>query len=251
MTESQRHHAIIELLQQKRYMTVAGLIQAFDISPATARRDINKLNESGKLRKVRNGAEATTMAKSQWSPMDSEQSVNFDEKSRIAIAAAKLCQPGQSIVINCGSTACLLGQHLCGMGVQVITNYFPLASYLIEHQHERVLVIGGQYHRDQSIMLGAQDELSGIYTGDWMFTSGKGLTEDGLYKIDMLRAMAEQKMLANVGKLVALVDSSKIGQRGGVLFSKAEQMDYIITGKNADPKVLDALRAKGCEIILV
>lgn len=137
------------------------------------------------------------------------------------------------------------------MDVQVITNYFPLASYLIEHQHERVLVIGGQYHRDQSIMLGAQDELSGIYTGDWMFTSGKGLTEDGLYKIDMLTAMAEQKMLANVGKLVALVDSSKIGQRGGVLFSKAEQMDYIITGKNADPKVLDALRAKGCEIILV
>ena len=131
MTESQRHHAIIELLQQKRYMTVAGLIQAFDISPATARRDINKLNESGKLRKVRNGAEATTMAKSQWSPMDSEQSVNFDEKSRIAIAAAKLCQPGQSIVINCGSTAFLLGQHLCGMDVQVITNYFPLASYLI------------------------------------------------------------------------------------------------------------------------
>jgi hypothetical protein len=33
-----------------------------------------------------------------------------------------------------------------------------------------------------------------------MFTSGKGLTAEGLYKTDMLTAMAEQKMLNVVGK---------------------------------------------------
>jgi len=47
MTEAQRHQAILDLLQQKRHMTVTGLIDAFDISPATARRDINKLNDTG------------------------------------------------------------------------------------------------------------------------------------------------------------------------------------------------------------
>ncbi len=51
-----------------------------------------------------------------------------------------------------------------------------------------------------------------------MFTSGKGLTAEGLYKTDMLTAMAEQKMLSVVGKLVVLVDSSKIGERAGMLF---------------------------------
>jgi DeoR family ulaG and ulaABCDEF operon transcriptional repressor len=48
-----------------------------------------------------------------------------------------------------------------------------------------------------------------------MFTSGKGLTAEGLYKTDMLTAMAEQKMLNVVGKLAVLVDSSKIGERAG------------------------------------
>ena len=55
-----------------------------------------------------------------------------------------------------------------------------------------------------------------------MFTSGKGLTADGLYKTDMLTAMAEQKMLNVVGKLVVLVDSSKVGERAGMLFSRAK-----------------------------
>lgn len=252
MTEAQRHNAILELLQQKRHMTVTGLIETFDISPATARRDINKLNDTGKLRKVRNGAEAiVSETKSHWSPMNSQQSFNHDEKIRIAQAAAALIKPGESIVINCGSTAFLLGQEVCGQDVQVITNYFPLANYLIEQGHDGVVIIGGQYNRSQSITLAPQDEISSLYAGHWMFTSGKGITADGLYKMDMLTAMAEQKMLDHVGKLVVLTDSSKVGQRAGMLFCPANRVDILITGKDADPDVIAQLRDKGVQVILV
>ncbi len=51
-----------------------------------------------------------------------------------------------------------------------------------------------------------------------MFTSGKGLTAEGLYKTDMLTAMAEQKMLSVVGKLVVLVDSRMIWRTRGNAF---------------------------------
>ena len=84
-----------------------------------------------------------------------------------------------------------------------------------------------------------------------MFTSGKGITADGLYKMDMLTAMAEQKMLDHVGKLVVLTDSSKVGQRAGMLFCPATQVDILITGKDADPQVIQQLRDKGVEVILV
>ncbi|TKI08519.1 HTH-type transcriptional regulator UlaR [Martelella alba] len=250
MTEIQRHEAILALLQQKRYMTVTGLMEAFDISPATARRDINKLNDTGKLRKVRNGAEAIAQKKIQWSPMNIQHRLH-DEKVRIARAAAALIKPGESVVINCGSTAFLLGQEICGQDVQVITNYFPLASYLIEEGHEGVVIIGGQYNRSQSITLAPQDEISSLYAGHWMFTSGKGITADGLYKMDMLTAMAEQKMLDHVGKLVVLTDSSKVGQRAGMLFCPAVRVDMLITGKDASPEVLQKLRDTGVDVILV
>lgn len=95
--------------------------------------------------------------------------------------------------------------------------------------------MGGQYNKSQSITLSPQDSENSLYAGHWMFTSGKGLTADGLYKTDMLTAMAEQNMLNVVGKLVVLVDSSKVGERAGMLFSRAEQISMVITGKNANP----------------
>ncbi|GAL20700.1 ascorbate utilization transcriptional regulator UlaR HTH-type [Vibrio maritimus] len=57
MNELQRHDGILSLLDEKRVINVAHIIENFDVSPATARRDIAKLDELGKLKKVRNGAE--------------------------------------------------------------------------------------------------------------------------------------------------------------------------------------------------
>jgi DeoR family ulaG and ulaABCDEF operon transcriptional repressor len=251
MTESQRHNAILSLLQERGQISVADVINSFDISPATARRDINKLNDIGKLRKVRNGAEATSTPRQTWTPLNIHQTQHLDEKMRIAKAAAQLCQPGESVVINCGSTAFLLGREMCGKAVQVITNYLPLANYLIEKEHDSVVIMGGQYNKSQAITLAPQDGDASLYAGHWMFTSGAGLTVDGLYKTDMLTAMAEQKMLNYVGKLVVLVDSSKIGQRAGMLFSRTEQIDVVITGRDADAAIVEQLRKQNVEVLLV
>lgn len=251
MTEPQRHNAILDLLQRQGQISVADVIDQFDISPATARRDITKLNELGKLRKVRNGAEAVNQPRQNWTPLNIHQTHNLNEKMRIAKAASELCQPGESVVINCGSTAFLLGREMCGKDIQVITNYLPLANYLIEQEHDSVVIMGGQYNKSQSITLAPQDGDASLYAGHWMFTSGAGLTTDGLYKTDMLTAMAEQKMLNYVGKLAALVDSSKIGQRAGMLFSRTEQIDVLITGKEANSEIIEQLRQKGVQVILV
>lgn len=51
MNESQRHHEILSLLEQQQMITVANITHQFDVSPATARRDISKLDEQGKLKK--------------------------------------------------------------------------------------------------------------------------------------------------------------------------------------------------------
>ncbi len=221
MTAAQRHQILLDLLAQTGFVTVEQVISRLGISPATARRDINKLDESGKLKKVRNGAEAISEQRPRWSPMNIHQAQNHDEKVRIARAASQLVNPGESIVINCGSTAFLLGQELCGKPVQIITNYLPLANYLIDQEHDSVIIMGGQYNRSHSITLSPQGSENSLYAGHWMFTSGKGLTAEGLYKTDMLTAMAEQKMLNVVGKLAVLVDSSKVGERAGMLFSQA------------------------------
>lgn len=255
MNEFQRHNGIISLLDEKQSITVNNIVETFNVSPATVRRDLTKLDQQGRLIKVRNGAERIESKKnpspSFWSPLNSDNTSHFLEKSRIAAKAAKLCASGDSVVINCGTTAFMLGQELCGNDVKIITNYFPLATYLIEQDHDSVIITGGQYNKAKSIFLNPSPELSGAYAGHWMFTSGKGLTEQGLYKTDMLTAVAEQTMLEQVDKLVVVVDSSKIGQRTGMLFATPMNIDIVITGKAANPQVVQSLREKGVEVLLV
>lgn len=67
----------------------------------------------------------------------------------------------------------------------------------------------------------------------------------------MLTAMAEQKMLRYAGKLVALVDSSKVGQRAGMLFARTGQIDILITGQDASAEVVAHLRECGVRVELV
>ncbi len=251
MTETQRHYLLLDLLREHNVLSVSQITELLGTSPATARRDITRLDKEGKVRKVRNGAEAVTPEHERWAPLNPHLAPNHDEKVRIARAAATFIRPEDSVVINCGSTAFLLGQEICNKPVQIITNYLPLANYLIEHDHENVVIIGGQYNKKQSIILPAQESSNSLYAGHWMFTSGKGLTADGLYKTDMLTAVSEQRMLGMVGKLGVLVDSSKLGQRAGMLFSKAENIDLVITGQQADAGIVKQLRDQGIEVVLV
>lgn len=248
MNESYRHNQILDLLKERSLLSTTEIMETFNISPATARRDINKLNEKGLLRKVRNGAEYLHTNEKKFTQTKTVN--NADEKRRIAEAAAKLCENGQSVVLTCGSTMLLLADSLCGRNVQIITNYLPLANFLIEHNHDDVVIMGGQYNKNKAVTLSLNSTNELAYAANIMFTSGKGMTTDGLYKTDMIIANSEQHILPKVSKLVALVDSSKLGREVGMLFSKLKDIDLLVTGKEADPKIIQELRDKGLEVIL-
>ena len=251
MNEQQRHNEIISNLRHKQVLSVADIVNLFNVSPATARRDITKLDKLGRLKKVRNGAEYLPEEKESWSPINASNTIYFEEKSKIAKQASLLCKHGSTVVINCGSTAFTLGKELCGTSVQIVTNYFPLASYLIENEHENVIIMGGQYNKKQNIFLNPSSDSTNVYGGDLMFTSGKGLTEAGLYKTEVLTAVAEQQMLKQVSKLIVVVDSSKVGKKTGMLFCPVSNIDTVITGKDANPAVIESLKKQNINVILV
>ncbi len=261
MNEQLRHTELLNHLKKAGQASVQELVALFDISPATARRDINKLHELGRLRKVRNGAvytgggthlpEATPTPSGHLSMSTPPDAIdNADEKERIANVAANLCQNGDSVIINCGTTAFMMGTKLAGRDIQVITNYLPLANHLIRAQHEKVVILGGQYFAgSESTMMPSEGDAQ-LYSANYIFTSGAGLTEQKLTKVDPLTVMAEQKMMKQADKLVALVDSSKLGMGSGLLFCKTGDIDILITGREADPAILQALEEQGITILL-
>lgn len=260
MNEQLRHSEILSYLKQVGKISVQELVSQFEISPATARRDINKLNDLGRLHKVRNGAvhvenvpkapaqSATSVYQLMSPPADAVH--NPIEKDRIAEVAANLCKEGESVIINCGTTAFMMGSKLAGLDVQIITNYLPLANHLIIEAHEKVIILGGQYYAGSSSTMTPFEGDAQLYSAHYMFTSGAGLTDQGLTKVDPMTVMVEQRMLKQADKLVVLVDSSKLGVRSGLLFCQAGNIDILITGREADPIIVKSLEQKGIEVLL-
>lgn len=248
MNEIYRHQQLLSALDERKMLSTNEIIALLNVSPATARRDITKLSQQGRLRKIRNGAESLKQPFSLM-PNQNGEINNLAEKQRIAEAASALCQDGESVFLTCGSTMMMLGQCLCGRNLQIITNYLPLANYLIEQNHEDLVIMGGQYNKNKEITLSLnQGEI--IYAANTMFTSGKGFTADGLFKSDMIIAHSERQMADHSGKYVVLLDSSKLGQKAGMLFTELQDVDILITGREADPQIIQALQGKGLNIIL-
>lgn len=244
MNENYRHQQLLKILNEKRMLSTAEIMELLAISPATARRDINKLNALGQLKKVRNGAEAITVRTIK------KNISNLDSKKRIAEVASQLCQDGDSIIITCGSTMQMLGDYLCGRKLQIITNFLPLANRLIENNHEDIVIMGGQYNRSKAITLSLNHNES-PYAANIMFTSGKGFTTEGLYKTDMIIAHSEQRLSTKANKYVVLLDSTKLGQQAGMLFTKIQDIDLLITDKNANPDIIRQLRNAGLTVQVV
>ncbi|QLB12160.1 DeoR family transcriptional regulator [Bisgaardia hudsonensis] len=254
MNEQIRHANLLKLLEQKGILSVPELVDFLKVSPATVRRDITKLSTEGKLKKIRNGIETISYffnetQSNKLKKIDNLKISNLDEKTRIANKAATLCKDGESVILTCGTTMMVLGRTLCKRNLQVITNFLPLANYLIENDHESVVITGGQYNKNQAITL-YSNNLNDAFYADIVFTSGKGLTTQGLYKTDVLIANSEQQILPKTSKLVVLLDSSKLDKAVGMLFTELKNISLLITGKEANPHIINKLRASGLNIIL-
>lgn len=163
-----------------------------------------------------------------------------------------MCRSGDTIILNSGSTAFLLGQEIADKDVHIATNYYPLLKFLLDnHKRAMVSVIGEQFYPERNLFLMNDLHQTRNYAGRYMFTSGSGLTAQGLYKADLVSLLAEQKLIDQVQTLVCLVDSDKIGKDYGSLFVPSNRINLVITGKTADAKVVAQLRAQGVEVILV
>ena len=107
MHETERHRIILSAVQDRPMVTVVDLCNLTEASEATIRRDIAALDAQKKLRRVRGGAEAISPPQFvglAGRPFSVNQTLQGRQKQAIARAAVDLCEDGDSIIINGGTT---------------------------------------------------------------------------------------------------------------------------------------------------
>lgn len=255
MHEIERHKIILSAVQARPVVTVADLCDMTGSSEATIRRDIAQLHLQKKLRRVRGGAEALappTFVGINARPFAVNEAVHMPAKRAIARAAVELCDDGDEIIINGGTTTFQMVHPLTTKRLQVFTNSFPIAEHLLKHSKNTVLLPAGVIYREQNIILSPfSEDGSRHFFARRMFMGCRGIGPLGLMEGDPLIVQAEQKLIGQADELVVLADSSKFHARSSLLLCPLNRIHTVITDDGIDDRVARMLEQSDVRLIVV
>jgi len=255
MHEKDRHRVILSAVQDRSLVTVVDLCALTGASEATVRRDINTLDTQKRLRRVRGGAEALTskpFVGLAGRPFSVNATMHIAEKQAIAAAAVDLCEDGEPIIVNGGTTTFQMVHPLASRRMQVFTNSFPIAEHLLKNTRNTVILSGGIIYREQNIVLSPFDnDVTRNFYARRMFMGAQGIGPMGLMEQVPLLIQAEQKLIGQADELIVLVDSSKFANRSSLVLCPLTRIDTIITDDGIDDRTAAMLDAADVTLIVV
>jgi DeoR family ulaG and ulaABCDEF operon transcriptional repressor len=238
-----RHKIITDLLHERSFASVRDLQEHLGVSAATIRRDIDKLHDTGKVRKVYGGISSNEAGSHRLSarPYDENRDIAVEAKRAIAEKAATLVRDGDSIIVHAGSTCYQLGTLLARRNVRIYTNSMPLAAYFGEHGTCHLTIAGGELYREPGII---HDTVAGPpkFFASRFFLGTQGVSSEGLLESHPLLMKAIAELAACADEIVLLADSRKFSIHPRSVALPLSRIGTVVTDdglSDADAKMLE------------
>jgi DeoR/GlpR family transcriptional regulator of sugar metabolism len=248
-----RQSRIKELLAQRGMADHDWLAAELKVSPSTIRRDLEMLEQAGLVQRTHGGVVWIGDKQSGTRPYAFDQRMSFqlDAKRMIAKAAAKLVQPGETIIVDGGTTTYYLAEELLGRRMQFVTNSLPIANLFLNDENAELILTGGLMYPRYGVLLGpnAEQMIETIHTKT-LFLSVAGIHNGKLYNQNMLLVQAEQKMMQQAQQTVLLVDATKFGQQALVQLCGLSDVDVVVSDSSLSAADRDAIAAAGCRLMI-
>lgn len=235
MLTEERFARIIALVDRKGSATVAEMMREIEASESTIRRDLETLDKTGQLIKVRGGA---ISKKGSYSTRDDEvvlrQQRNVDAKESIAKYAASLIESHDFVYIDAGTTTEKMLKYINNHEAVYVTNAVSHAMKLASIGCT-VFILGGEFKYATEAIVGEEAIAS---LSKYNFTKGffgsNGITvKNGFTTPEIKEALIKRQAMASCMQCYVLADHSKFGEISSVSFGGVDEAT-IITDKTDD-----------------
>lgn len=230
-----RHAEIVRLAKSSGRVSVEDLVQRFDVTPQTIRKDLNELTEMGLLQRFRGGAVfAAGVANLGY---ESRRTMSSEAKQRIGERAAQMVPDNCSLFINIGTTTEEVARALRGHhGLMVITNNLHVAQLLQGYTDIEVIVVGGVLrHSDGGIVGEAAVEFIRQFKVDFAFLGVSGIDSDGsLLDYDFREVSVSRAVMASSRRSILVADAMKFSRSAPVRVGHIANLDYLVTDQAPD-----------------
>jgi DeoR family transcriptional regulator, aga operon transcriptional repressor len=250
--QAERIAAIVEQLATSGSVSVAELAASLGASAATIRRDLELLEDQRMLTRTHGGAVGQGVLYEL--PLRYKSGRHQEEKRRIASAAASRVTDGSAIGLTGGTTTTEVARSLVDRsGLTVVTNALNIASELAIRPNLKLVVTGGHARPESYELVGplAEQSLGGLNL-DVVFLGADGVSEEaGLTTHHEVEAHTNLALIERAARVVAVVDSSKIGRIAFAKICGLERIHELITDDRAHVPALRAIREAGVEVTTV
>lgn len=252
MFVTERRNKIMQLLHDKQRLTVKDLAANIGVSEATLRTDLNKMEADGLLVRTHGGAVLKDYADSETS-FSARKQKNRNEKMKIAEKALELISDKQCILLDASSTALEIARLLKKnpLRVTVVTSGIYTALELADTPEITVILVGGMVTNSSSSIEGTLglDILDQVNI-DIMFTSANGFSfESGLTDFNLYEVELKKEMVKRASRVVALIDTSKIGKNSSAFFANLSAINTFITEAPLNSELYDKLTKHSIQVI--
>ena len=245
--------ALLGLLDAQGHMALGGLARELCVSEATVRRDVATLAAQGLLERTHGGARPNRGNREL--PVRLRDGRNQLVKARIATAAAAEIPPGKhAIALTGGTTTAEVVRALANRNdLTMITNSLSVGMLAADQGQSRVLIAGGVLRPNSLELVGqlAEATLRLVNIGTAMVGADGVSAAGGLTTHDETEARTNHTMIERAQRVVAVVDSSKVGTITLARMADLGEIDMLITDAGVDPTELEKIRAAGVEVQLV
>src|SRR5271170_4365106 len=252
----QRWNELLDLLPGDGQLTVTAAAEALGVSQATIRRDMDQLARQQLVTRTRGGVIAGHV--SYDLPLRYKTARHAPEKQRIGRAAAALVAPGATVALNGGTTTSEVARALAtrpdlqdGTGITVVTNAMNIANELAVRPQVKIVVTGG-------VTRGQSYELIGPFatlvlaelTLDWAILGADALDpRTGASAHHEGEASINHLMATRAEQVMIVADHSKLGQRAFARMCAVDEIDVIVTDRDASPDALAAFAERGIRVV--
>lgn len=251
-----RREQVLALVKARDFVRVSDLSAKFHVSEVTIRGDLDVLAERGQIRRIRGGAMPDTSLQLER-PFEETKSSRATEKHLIGRMAASLVAPGETIILDVGTTTTAVARFLMKReelhDLTIFTNSLNIALEL-EQAIPRftVVVIGGTLRPMQHSLV---DPLGGLMleriNAHTIFLGCNGIDpKGGITNVNLPEADLKRRMLQAARRRIIVADGSKVGEVALAYLCSVDDIDLLITDNSANPDVLHALRERDLEIVL-
>lgn len=241
---SRRRQEISTLVRERGSVQVTDLSERYGVSMQTIRKDLHFLAKKGVAERSYGGAiSADAVNVVAELPLETKRAANPDAKARIGALAAAMVQPGDSVVLDSGTTTLQIAHHLPDdEEITVLTNDLDILCALARKERIRVVMLGGALRRRNRAFYGAQTEsaLSDLHV-DKLFLGVDGFDfERGITTHYEPEAMLNRKMAKAARQVIAVTDRSKFGKVCLHRILNVEEIDDLVTDATEEDAVQSA-----------